>query len=436
MTTCGLSKVVADQALFAQLMQFLMGLGEMFDHVLHQLLVMDPIPSINRAYSMVQSVERKKEVHMEITEIEDRAVMQASKDVNWVADMQDELQALDKNGTWELTSLPPTKHTIRSMWVFKLKLHPDGSIAKYKARLVAKGYNQIEGVDFFDSFSSVAKFVIASRQWNLKLTAKLLDYGFTQSAHDNCLFLRHTKTDFVALLVYVDDILLTGASENSLNAVKQYLDELFTTKDFGLAKYFLGLELARSSHGLHVTQHKYLQDILRDASMLDDRPASTPFPSGLHLTNEEGLHIEMLHYMFSVFERNLFQALDYWVCIFLGTSLISWKIKKQATVSRSSAEAEYRSMGSTVCELLWISYLLTDFMIHVHQLIPFWCDNRAALHITANPFFMSAPSTLTLTVTWCTINSKGVSFILLISMALINLLISSLRPCLLLLSLA
>ncbi|KAL0417020.1 UNVERIFIED_CONTAM: hypothetical protein Slati_3533900 [Sesamum latifolium] len=56
--TCGLSKAVSDLALFKQLMQFLMGLGEMFDHVRHQLLVMDPIPSINRAYSMVQSVER------------------------------------------------------------------------------------------------------------------------------------------------------------------------------------------------------------------------------------------------------------------------------------------------------------------------------------------------------------------------------------------
>ncbi|KAL0363917.1 UNVERIFIED_CONTAM: Retrovirus-related Pol polyprotein from transposon RE2 [Sesamum angustifolium] len=115
-----------------------------------------------------------------------------------------------------------------------------------------------------------------------------------QSAHDNFLFLRHTETNFVALLVYVDDILLTSASEDSLNVVKQYLDELFTIKVLGLAKYFLGLELARSSHGLHVTQHKYLQDILHDASMLDAKPASTPFPSGLHLTSEEGAPLHFL----------------------------------------------------------------------------------------------------------------------------------------------
>ncbi|KAL0316619.1 UNVERIFIED_CONTAM: Retrovirus-related Pol polyprotein from transposon RE2 [Sesamum radiatum] len=296
----------------------------------------------------------------------------------------------------------------------------------------------------------------ASRQWNLELTATLLAYGFTQSAHDNCLFLRHTETDFIALLVYVDDILLTGTSEGSLNEVKHYLDKLFTIKDLGSAKYFLGLELARSTHGLHVTQHKYLQDILRDASMLDAKPTSTPFPSGLHLNNEEGalLHcpdryrrlvgrllylgftrpdlsfpvqqlsqfmqhprtshwdaaLHVLRYLKGTCTLGLFfpsqSSLHLsayfdaaWAscpdsrrsitgfCIFFGTSLISWKTKKQTTVSRSSAEAEYRSMGSTVCELLWISYLLSDFLIYVQQPISFWCDNRAAFHITANPVF-------------------------------------------------
>ncbi|KAL0299252.1 UNVERIFIED_CONTAM: Retrovirus-related Pol polyprotein from transposon RE2 [Sesamum radiatum] len=74
-------------------------------------------------------------------------------------------------------------------------------------------------------------------------------------------------------------------------------------------------------------------------------------------------------------------------CIFLGDTPISWKSKKQATVSRSTAEAEYRSLASTVCELTWISYLLQDFTVSFPKPIPLFCDNKAAVHITANPVF-------------------------------------------------
>ncbi|KAL0331785.1 UNVERIFIED_CONTAM: Retrovirus-related Pol polyprotein from transposon TNT 1-94 [Sesamum angustifolium] len=211
----------------------------------------------------------------------------------------------------------------------------------------------------------------ASRQWNLELTTKLLNYGFTQSAHDNCLFLKHTGSNFIALLVYMDDILLTSTSESSLHNVKQYLDGLFTIKDLGSAKYFLGLELARSSHGLLVTQHKYLQDILSDTSMLNAKNSLclTVYSNAAWASCPDSRRSITGFY------------------VFLGGSLISWKTKKQATVSHSSAKVEYRSMASTVCELMWISYLLQDFLIPVQRPIPFWCDNKAALHITANPVF-------------------------------------------------
>ncbi|KAL0297014.1 UNVERIFIED_CONTAM: Retrovirus-related Pol polyprotein from transposon RE1 [Sesamum radiatum] len=341
---------------------------------------------------------------------EPRTYYQASKDDKWVEAMNQELTALEKNDTWDLVELPPGKKAIGSRWVFKLKLNPDGSVQRHKARLVAKGYNQIEGVDYFDSFSPVAKSVTvrvfmalavakgwpllqldvnnaflhghldeevymlppegymiqtpgqvcklkrslyglkqASRQWNIELTVKLQAFGFVQCPHDHCLFLKITSTCFVALLVYVDDILLSGNSETEIAAIKSHLDTLFTIKDLGHAKYFLGLELARSAHGLLVTQQKYLTDILRDVHMLDSRPAPTPLPP--------------------------------------GSSLVSWKTKKQSTVSRSSAEAEYRSMGAAVCELLWLSYLLHALHIPFSTPVPFWCDNQAAIHITANPVF-------------------------------------------------
>ncbi|XP_020555142.1 uncharacterized protein LOC110013301 [Sesamum indicum] len=74
-------------------------------------------------------------------------------------------------------------------------------------------------------------------------------------------------------------------------------------------------------------------------------------------------------------------------CIFLGQTPISWKTKKQTTVARSSAEAEYRSMASTTCEVVWLIYLLQTFGIKVQLPVPFFCDNKAVIHITVNPVF-------------------------------------------------
>lgn len=74
-------------------------------------------------------------------------------------------------------------------------------------------------------------------------------------------------------------------------------------------------------------------------------------------------------------------------CVFLGDSLVSWKTKKQKTVSKSSAEAEYRAMSTTTSELEWLSYLLRDLHINVQLPITLYCDNKAAMHIAENPVF-------------------------------------------------
>ena len=74
-------------------------------------------------------------------------------------------------------------------------------------------------------------------------------------------------------------------------------------------------------------------------------------------------------------------------CVFLGKSLISWKTKKQATVSRSSTEAEYRALASTVCEIQWLTYLFRDLQQNIEKPITLYCDNKSAMHITSNPVF-------------------------------------------------
>jgi hypothetical protein len=74
-------------------------------------------------------------------------------------------------------------------------------------------------------------------------------------------------------------------------------------------------------------------------------------------------------------------------CIYLGANCISWASKKQPTVSRSSAEAEYRSMSTTTAELTWLMYLLRDIGIRLPAPPVLFCDNTSALHLTVNPVF-------------------------------------------------
>jgi hypothetical protein len=74
-------------------------------------------------------------------------------------------------------------------------------------------------------------------------------------------------------------------------------------------------------------------------------------------------------------------------CFFIGSSLISWRSKKQQTVSRSSSEAEYRSLSFAACELQWLLYLLHDLQITCTKPAVLYCDNESAIHIASNPVF-------------------------------------------------
>jgi hypothetical protein len=116
----------------------------------------------------------------------------------------------------------------------------------------------------------------ASRQWYSKLSLSLIAFGYTQSKADYNLFTKVDDTSFLALLVYVDDIIVTSNCSSSIVSLKSFLHKQFQIKDLGCLQYFLDLKVARSSTCIHLCQRKYALDILADSGTLASKPLKLP----------------------------------------------------------------------------------------------------------------------------------------------------------------
>lgn len=123
----------------------------------------------------------------------------------------------------------------------------------------------------------------ASRQWNLELTKFLLNENFEQSKRDYSLFFRKQDGKHVIILIYVDDLLITGDDQAAINILKQKLDNAFTCKDLGEIRFFLGIEVSRNEKGTMLNQRKFVLDIIQQAGMTDCKPCKFPFPKGIKL---------------------------------------------------------------------------------------------------------------------------------------------------------
>jgi Reverse transcriptase (RNA-dependent DNA polymerase) len=126
------------------------------------------------------------------------------------------------------------------------------------------------------------------RAWYAKLSHSLLFLHFNKSSADSSMFVKYSNNITTIVLVYVDNIIITGNNEKEINNVKTYLKEKFDIKDLGKLKYFLGIEIAHSGKGLFLSQRKYTLDLLKETGKLGIKPANTPMDTNNKLEPESG----------------------------------------------------------------------------------------------------------------------------------------------------
>lgn len=116
----------------------------------------------------------------------------------------------------------------------------------------------------------------------------MIKNGYRQCQADHTLFIKQQDTKVTALIVYVDDIVVTGSDCEEITRLKSNLSREFEIKDLGTFKYFLGIEVARSTQGVFLYQRKYVLDQLKDSGLMGCKLCATPIETSHKLKEDDG----------------------------------------------------------------------------------------------------------------------------------------------------
>ncbi|GJR07217.1 zinc finger, CCHC-type containing protein [Tanacetum coccineum] len=335
--------------------------GNIFDHV-----PVRGFKDLTEIYQNTQEVEAETLLFTE--EEEPRNYKEASTDKKWIEAMEIELDSINKNNTWTLTTLPPDQKAIGLKWVFKTKRDAEGKIIKYKARLVAKGYVQEQGIDFDEVFAPVARIETvrlilalaayhgwqvhhldvksaflhgdlkeevyvtqpegfvqqgnsgkvyklikalyglrqAPRAWNVKLDQTLKSLDFKKCNLEQAVYTKRSKTSTLIVGVYVDDLIITGTPRKEIDVFKSQMKDKFEMSDLGLLAYYLGIEVTQTGGEITIKQTGYINKILKETSMTDSNDTKIPMDPGTKLVKaEDGNTVDATYY------RSLIGSLRY-----------------------------------------------------------------------------------------------------------------------------
>jgi hypothetical protein len=263
----------------------------------------------------------------------------------WRKEMEEEMQSIVDNHTWDLVELPRGHRAIGLKWVFKVKQDEAGRVVRYKARLIAKGYMQQASIDYDEVFAPVARiesvrlllalaahkgwevhhmdvksaflnddlqeevyvsqpagFIISGaedkvlrlhkalyglkqtpRAWNAKFDTTMGSLGFQRSCSEHGIYTRTRGGHRLIVGVYVDDLVISGADREEMLAFKAEMQDIFKMSDLGLLSYYLGIEVSQGPGGINLSQGAYANKLLERSGLQDCNPAATPMEQRLKM---------------------------------------------------------------------------------------------------------------------------------------------------------
>ncbi|GJT63976.1 retrovirus-related pol polyprotein from transposon TNT 1-94 [Tanacetum coccineum] len=364
-----------------------------------------------------------------LTVVEPKTYKDALTQSCWIEAMQKELNEFERLKVWELVPRLDKVMVITLKWIYKVKLDELGGILKNKARLVAHGYRQEEGIDFEESFASVARLKAiriflafaahmnmvpdgfvdlyklkkalyelkqAPRTWYDMLSSFPISQDFSKGSVNSTLFIRKEGKELLLVQVYVDDIIFAASTPELCDLFAKIMCSKFKMSMMGKISFFLGLQNFQNPRGIFINQSKYALKSLKKYSFDSCDPVDTPMVEKSKLDEDkEGKAVDPSHYRGMIGTLLYLTAnADHAGCQdtrrstsgsmqFLGDRLVSWSSKRQKSAAISSTEAEYIAMSGCCAQILWMRSQLTDYGLGFNK-IPMYCDNKSAIALSCN----------------------------------------------------
>eukprot|EP00253_Pinus_taeda_P023348 PITA_23348 len=348
--------------------------------------------------------------------------------------MEEEMDSLMHNSTWDLARLPAGKTTLKNKWVYRMK-EEDGGKQRYKARLVVKGFAQKKWVDFDEVFSPVVKMTSirtilrlvaveylhleqldvkttflhghleeeiymqqpqgyevkgkeklvcrlkkrlyglkqAPRQWYLKFDKFMSEQGYTRCHSDRCVYLKKQNDgSYIILLLYVDDMLVAGSNMQEINVLKRKLADSFAMKDWELQGKSLVHEQSRKGtlDGSEMDS-QILERYHKSSIMLWWFKNSLQGYVDVDMAGDRVNRRSTTGYVFTV-----------------GGTTNSWVSKIQTVVALSTTKVEYVAAIEASKEMIWLQRFMGEFGKE-HDMGTLYSESQSAIHLAKNSAFHS-----------------------------------------------